>query len=207
MSGFFVSIFSCYNQNERMIKGSDTMRGKETRERILEAAIKVISDETIEGLSTRKVSSEANVNLAAIHYHHRSKEGMLIDLARYLMMNYITPKLESCMVNGKKPKELFADIYRSIESLYDENPEVLISFVYLWLHGRKSRRIKEIILNSREELTEKLITKLTNHMSLKRAKKVSRRFNNQLFGYILDLTVVGEKLPEKEVNELAARLA
>jgi len=132
------------------------MRGKETRERILEAAIKVISDETIEGLSTRKVSSEANVNLAAIHYHHRSKEGMLIDLARYLMMNYITPKLESCMVNGKKPKELFADIYRSIESLYDENPEVLISFVYLWLHGRKSGRIKEIILNSREQLTENL---------------------------------------------------
>ncbi len=190
-----------------MIKGSDTMRGKETRERILEAAIKVISDETIEGLSTRKVSSEANVNLAAIHYHHRSKEGMLIDLARYLMMYYITPKLESCLVDGKRPKELFINIYRSIESLYDENPEVLISFVYLWLHGRKSRRIKEIIINTREELTEKLITKLTNFMSLKRAQKVSRRFTHQLLGYILDLTVVGKKVPEKEVSELASRLA
>ena len=43
------------------------MRGQETRERIMEAAIQVIAEETIEGLSTRKVSGIAEVNLAAIH--------------------------------------------------------------------------------------------------------------------------------------------
>lgn len=183
------------------------MRGQKTREKIMEAAIKVISNETIEGLSTRKVSSEAKVNLAAIHYHHRSKEGMLIDLSRYIITKYMFPRFEELYKNVEGPKEFVTNLFGKAFQLFDERPDVVRTLVYLWLHGTKNRRIKDILVSGKQEFMEKCIDVLEENMSAKRAKKVISRSLSMLIGMLMDALITNERPSQKELNELAGRLS
>lgn len=48
-----------------------------TTERILDAAERLFADHGFEGTSIRDIVDAANVNLAAVHYHFRSKEALL----------------------------------------------------------------------------------------------------------------------------------
>jgi len=189
------------------IERSDTMRGQKTREKIMEAAIKVISNETIEGLSTRKVSSEAKVNLAAIHYHHRSKEGMLIDLSRYIITKYVFPTFEELYSKAENPKNFVVNLFNKAFQLFEERPDVVRTLVYPWLHGTKNRRIKDILVTGKQEFMEKCVDVLEENMSTKRAKKVISRTLNMLIGLIMDALITNEKPSQKELNELAGRLA
>ena len=49
----------------------------QTTERILDAAERLFADHGFEGTSIREIVDAAKVNLAAIHYHFRSKEALL----------------------------------------------------------------------------------------------------------------------------------
>ena len=48
-----------------------------TRERILDVAEKLFSENGFDGTSLRMITAEADVNLAAVHYHFGSKERLL----------------------------------------------------------------------------------------------------------------------------------
>src|SRR5881394_1001582 len=48
-----------------------------TRERILDAAERLFAEHGFDGTSIRGIVEHADVNLAAIHYHFRSKEALL----------------------------------------------------------------------------------------------------------------------------------
>jgi AcrR family transcriptional regulator len=48
-----------------------------TRHKILDAAEKLFARQGFESTSLRSIIASANVNLAAIHYHFRSKEGLI----------------------------------------------------------------------------------------------------------------------------------
>src|SRR5690242_9762181 len=49
----------------------------QTRDRILDAAERLFADHGFEGASIRAIVDAAKVNLAAVHYHFRSKEALL----------------------------------------------------------------------------------------------------------------------------------
>jgi AcrR family transcriptional regulator len=50
---------------------------EDTCERILETAERLFAERGFDGTSIRDVTAEAGVNLAAVHYHYRSKEALL----------------------------------------------------------------------------------------------------------------------------------
>src|SRR5436853_4419176 len=52
-------------------------RAAATTERIMDAAERLFADHGFEGTSIRDIVEAAKVNLAAIHYHFRSKEALL----------------------------------------------------------------------------------------------------------------------------------
>jgi len=183
------------------------VRGQETRERIMEAAIQVIAEETIEGLSTRKVSSIAEVNLAAIHYHHRSKEGMLIDLSRHILNNYVLPRLEPLIDQSRQPVDIAHDLYAEVLKLYSERSDIMISLVYLWLHGMKNKRVREILVNARADFYDRVERALGASMSMRRASKVSHRLLTYVAGKVMEMSVDGDLPDEKEVDEMAKLLS
>src|SRR5215468_3830476 len=49
----------------------------QTTERILDSAERLFADHGFEGASIRAIVEGASVNLAAVHYHFRSKEALL----------------------------------------------------------------------------------------------------------------------------------
>ncbi|MCG8590405.1 MAG: TetR family transcriptional regulator [Proteobacteria bacterium] len=53
------------------------MAGEETRERLLDAAEELFAHRGISNTSLRMLTRAADVNLAAVHYHFGSKEGLL----------------------------------------------------------------------------------------------------------------------------------
>ena len=60
----------------------------DTKQRILDSAERLFATQGFEGTSLRTIIADAQVNLAAIHYHYHSKEALLdAVLARRLAMN------------------------------------------------------------------------------------------------------------------------
>ncbi len=56
--------------------------GQETKKRILDAAERLFGERGIEATSLRAVIAEAGVNLAAVHYHFGSRQGLLREVIR-----------------------------------------------------------------------------------------------------------------------------
>ena len=52
-------------------------RGEGTRQRILDAAVRLFSEHGINGVSLRTITAEAGANSAAAHYHFGAKKGLL----------------------------------------------------------------------------------------------------------------------------------
>src|SRR5262245_7000692 len=63
--------------------------GSDTRQRLLDVAERLFADDGYSGISLRRIIGEAGVNLAAIHYHFRSKEALLeaVQLRRLKPLN------------------------------------------------------------------------------------------------------------------------
>lgn len=59
-------------------------RGDETRQRLLDAAIDVFGKFGFDAVSTRMISDAAEVNLQAIPYYFKNKEGLYLSVAEYI---------------------------------------------------------------------------------------------------------------------------
>ena len=60
-------------------------RGEDTRERLIEAAIRIFGELGFEGASTRMLADAAGANLAAIPYHFGNKEGLYRAAAEFIV--------------------------------------------------------------------------------------------------------------------------
>ncbi len=69
-----------------------------TKAKILDAAEQFFADKGFNGTSLREITSQAEVNLAAVNYHFGSKKELIkAVMSRY--MNELSPKLESALQN------------------------------------------------------------------------------------------------------------
>ena len=66
---------------------SSASRGEDTRQRLIEAALKIFGESSFEGASTRMLADAAGANLAAIPYHFGSKEGLYRAAAEFVVEN------------------------------------------------------------------------------------------------------------------------
>ena len=67
-----------------------------TKNKILNAAEQLFADKGFNGTSLREITSQAEVNLAAVNYHFGSKKELIkAVMSRY--MNELSPKLESVL--------------------------------------------------------------------------------------------------------------
>ena len=68
-----------------------------TKNKILDAAELLFSDKGFNGTSLREITSQAEVNLAAVNYHFGSKKELIkAVMSRY--MNELSPRLESSLL-------------------------------------------------------------------------------------------------------------
>lgn len=110
-----------------------------TKNKILDAAELLFADKGFNGTSLREITSQAEVNLAAVNYHFGSKKELIkAVMSRY--MNELSPKLESSLkelcVDDAKPTliEVFSAFIEPLLQLnvFKENG----TSIFLQLLGR-----------------------------------------------------------------------
>lgn len=58
----------------------EELEGAETRDRVLDAAEKLFAVQGFDAVSLRQITSQANVNLAAVNYYFGSKDGLIVEV-------------------------------------------------------------------------------------------------------------------------------
>jgi AcrR family transcriptional regulator len=70
---------------EALAKREPASRGEDTRQRLIDAALKIFGEYGFDGASTRMLADAAGANLAAIPYHFGSKEGLYRAAAEFIV--------------------------------------------------------------------------------------------------------------------------
>lgn len=93
-----------------------------TKNKILDAAENLFADKGFNGTSLREITSQAEVNLAAVNYHFGSKKELIkAVMSRY--MNELSPRLETALIDVCSNEELtLVDVFSAfIEPLLSLN--------------------------------------------------------------------------------------
>lgn len=86
--------------SDRRAAGSMSRAAKaaQTRERILEAARRILSEEGVERLTTRRVAELAGVSHGMVHYHFADKRDLIVALVVHARRDWVEPLEE--LVDG-----------------------------------------------------------------------------------------------------------
>ncbi len=95
---------------------------KDTREKILMIALDMFGEYGFNGVSTRDISKKANVNISAINYYFNSKEGLYLEVIKYIA-DLIKTKFQGCIdiINSCKDKSIDEKLAISIFSSLLDN--------------------------------------------------------------------------------------
>ncbi|MDN5341687.1 MAG: TetR/AcrR family transcriptional regulator, regulator of cefoperazone and chloramphenicol [Oceanotoga sp.] len=62
---------------------------------LIESIINIINQNSISGTTTRKIATEANLTIASLHYYFGSKDGAMVETARYILDTWIKDIFET----------------------------------------------------------------------------------------------------------------
>lgn len=163
-------------------------RSNGTRERTLQAAIKLFAEYGYEGVSTREITKLGEVNLAAIHYHFGGKKELYIAAfesyfdriteERYGMLAAIEeaagdnpPALKAVLRALIKPhinvmKYKGGVDYLRMYGLFNQTPLEVIEEVYRERILPVRRRFIEAIMRSEPRLSEKQVHRVFSLISV-----------------------------------------
>lgn len=98
--------------------------GKDAKEKLLQAAIKIFAIHGFEGASTRLLTKEAGVNISAIPYYFESKEGLYEAVVRHIisqvsekvgeMIQHIKAALEEGSLTQASAREFLHQFIKSM---------------------------------------------------------------------------------------------
>ncbi|NVJ92222.1 MAG: CerR family C-terminal domain-containing protein [Methylocystaceae bacterium] len=98
--------------------------GKDAKEKLLQAAIKIFAIHGFEGASTRLLTKEAGVNISAIPYYFESKEGLYEAVVRHIisqasekvgeMIQHIKAALEESTLTQPSAREFLHQFIKSM---------------------------------------------------------------------------------------------
>ena len=103
-------------------------RGDIARKKLIEAGLKTYSEVGYEAASTRTIAAAAGVNIAAISYYFRNKEGLYLAVIDYIIDHY----RENLGRGLEKIKQALSDkktTHTECRALLDEYMRLLIGFV------------------------------------------------------------------------------
>jgi len=108
---------------------SPAPRGEDTRQRLIEAALKIFGESGFEGASTRMLADAAGANLAAIPYHFGSKEGLYRAAAEFVVANCgkeILPTISKVELALARKKLLRTDATALLHDLLERFSAIVI---------------------------------------------------------------------------------
>ncbi len=116
----------------------------DTKARILKTAVNLFANEGFAGASIRKIASEADVNIAAINYHFRTKENLLFE--SFLHSYEVLRNEVNSIQENNSPVAFILSIY---DLLTENNPNVIngLRLVIQLDQQNQESRHKKVLVN------------------------------------------------------------
>lgn len=96
----------------------------DTKEKILNVALELISQKGLEGTSIRDIAKNADVNLAAVNYHFSSKQGLYLEIIRRSYFN-VSKEIEKLSHNYSTTEDLAVAVF---EMFMEKGKELVTTF-------------------------------------------------------------------------------
>lgn len=115
-------------------------RGQDTRQRIVEAAWRVIAERGLAGLTTRHVARAAGISHGMCHYYFETKDEMVLAVVDHARRYWIDP-LETLVDDSMSPRETLDAVIRWMAE--PATREVMRVHLQLMAHSEYDDRLRE----------------------------------------------------------------
>lgn len=198
------------NANEKMEMGLPEGKGGR-REQILQAAAGALARVGYEKITTRRIASEAGVNVATLHYYFGTKEQLLTEAVRFSLTK-VERLLRSAITDAPSPAAALRAGYEMTWAILRERPGVLrYDLVLRALREPDARREADVIYGAYRRLVEEVAER---HMAAggTLAEGVTPQVLSQFVvatvdGILLHHLIVGDDAITKRTLDLALRHA
>ncbi|MFZ0217082.1 MAG: TetR/AcrR family transcriptional regulator [Candidatus Dormiibacterota bacterium] len=119
--------------------GSPTAR-EERRQALVRAAYHQIAERGFEGLRTREVAAEVQLNVATLHYYFPTKERLISGVVDYAMGRF-----QSTLKPHGSPADQLASHLRAVRDLLNDEPQLSVVMGELALRSARDPEIAAIV--------------------------------------------------------------
>ena len=190
-----------------MVDWSDIMNNelkKENQsEKILQTAYECISSKGYANVSMRDIADEAGVALSQLTYHYKNKDGLLKEVIKIMIQEYLM-EVEEHLRKGVTPKEKLSDLITYFQEVLEENPKLFKMFYDFTSMSLWSAQFSDLLRNLFENLVNLIEKYVLDDIPLKsnlRAytpKSIARMLLGAMFGTAIQVILDPQekKLPE-----------
>lgn len=171
------------------------MRRADTKEKILNAAVKVFAEHGFRDATIRQICSAANVNVAMVNYHFKNKEALYAEVVRKLF-SFVATNDTASLASGvnsaddwKAAIRKFVEIFAGYMSVTTE-PGVYAARIFRWELTRPSSICRELQVaygGTAYEALKKLL-----QMALGEDKKAVKIWSAAIWGRLAMLAAIDE---------------
>lgn len=125
-----------------------SLRGNESKKRLVDAAYEIIATKGFEGFRTRAVADAAGMNIATLHYYFPTKEDVVRGVAERLhdeFVTYVEPPSDAADLSNPKEalRKEFADLVYGVRV----HPETYVVLMELYTRSLRDPKIRAILHN------------------------------------------------------------
>lgn len=172
-------------------------------ERILQTAFECISSKGYANVSMRDIADEAGVALSQLTYHYKNKDGLLTEVIKMMIQEYLM-EVEEHLRKGVTPKEKLSDLITYFQDVLEENPKLFRLFYDFTSMSLWSAQFSNLLRNLFENLVNLIEKYVLDDIPLKsnlRAytpKSIARMLLGAMFGTAIQVILDPQekKLPE-----------
>ncbi|MDA3649720.1 TetR/AcrR family transcriptional regulator [Saccharopolyspora indica] len=136
-------------------------RGREVRQRLLEAAAELIAERGWSGVSTRMVAERAGVGAGLVHYHFASVQ-VLLSAAAVAAMRGVGESLGPLLERAATPAEALELLVASLDR-YTGDDAVSVLFIETYLAATRDPRLRDEVAEVMAEFGTRLGGWLADH--------------------------------------------
>ena len=169
------------------------MSGRETENKILDAALDVVSEKTISGTRVHLVTEQAGIVPSNLHYYFKTKEDLLLELLERILEQYVESR-------SKILEREYPSLPSALSCFFDQKKDIIKNESHLdyiemdyWVQSKLDNRIKKQLNRSYSSWRESIREVLEAHLpglSEKKKKYLSYMMVSMMVGasvqYLLD---------------------
>lgn len=167
-----------------MTKDQENDEKQNTRCRIIDAGIRLFGLKGFSATSTREICKLANVNIASLNYHFRSKENLLQEVNSQIICEFKTRVDQTSIENIKTTKEFAERVFRMFA---EDGPRFLNQFKIFIDADQLPASLKEDRLPPGHE---KMVLFLKQELNPGVPDEELLWANSMIFGYLVHMALM-----------------